>query len=101
MIDIVDDLNRYAEVSSHPATMLDAAAEIALLRRMMVECEVGFEKLAKENRRLRAALESISANTYGYEPNSMSDEEAVNYFSGLFFGAQKTARTALAQGGGK
>ena len=58
-------------------------------------------RLRAENERLRAALEVIAATTYGYEPNAMSDEEAVKYFSGLFFGAQKTARAALAQGGKK
>ncbi len=55
-------------------------------------------RLRAEIERLRAALEKIAANTYGYEPNAMSDEEAVKYFAALFFGAQKTARAAL--GGG-
>jgi hypothetical protein len=77
VIDIVDDLNRYAEVSSHPATILDAAAEIALLRRMMVECEVGFEKLAKENRRLRAALSNIRHKRREMVMGDLSADEAV------------------------
>ena len=45
--------------------------------------------------RLRAALEWIAANTYGYEPNAMSDEEAKVYFANLFFAAQGKARAAL------
>jgi hypothetical protein len=55
--------------------------------------------LMTENERLRAALHWIAANTYGYEPNAMSDEEAKNYFANLFFAAQGKARAALAQGG--
>lgn len=53
------------------------------------------KELLAENRRLRAALARIAASTYGYEPNSMSDEEAVEYFSNLFFNAQQIARSAL------
>ena len=50
-----------------------------------------------EIKRLRAALERIAANTYGFEPNAMSDEEAKVYFANLFFAAQGKARAALAQ----
>jgi hypothetical protein len=53
------------------------------------------ERLTAENEKLRVALKSIAANTYGYEPDVMSDEEAKNYFAGLFFDAQNKARTAL------
>jgi regulator of replication initiation timing len=51
--------------------------------------------LTADNEKLRAALNSIAANTYGYEPDVMSDEEAKNYFAGLFFDAQNKARAAL------
>ena len=51
--------------------------------------------------RLRAALEQIAANTYGYEPNAMSDEEAKIYFANLFFAAQGKARAALNEGKSK
>ena len=52
-------------------------------------------RLTAENKKLKAALNSIAANTYGYEPDVMSDEEAKNYFAGLFFDAQNKARAAL------
>jgi hypothetical protein len=52
-------------------------------------------RLTAEMKRLRAALNSIAANTYGYEPDVLSDEEAKNYFAGLFFDAQNKARAAL------
>ena len=55
------------------------------------------DEAAAEIERLRAALEKIAANTYGYEPNAMSDEEAKVYFANLFFAAQGKARAALAQ----
>lgn len=51
-------------------------------------------QLSEELERLRAALEDIARTTYGYEP-WMPDEEAKNYFSSLFFGAQAKARAAL------
>ncbi|MEN6301117.1 MAG: hypothetical protein ABFD96_00235 [Armatimonadia bacterium] len=37
MADIVDDLKRYAEISSYPSTMLDAANEIERLRSALEE----------------------------------------------------------------
>lgn len=62
-------------------------------------------KIAQDNEReierLRAALEKIAANTYGYEPNAMSDEEAKVYFANLFFAAQGKARAALNEGKSK
>ncbi len=53
------------------------------------------EEASDEIERLREVLNSIAANTYGYEPNAMSDEEAKDYFSGLIFNAQYKARAAL------
>ena len=84
MTDIVDRLT--GEKCDYD-TRCYAASEITILR--------------LEKQKLRAALEGIAANTYGYEPNAMSDEEAKNYFAALFFAAQGKARAALAQGGDK
>ncbi len=68
------------------------------------DCSCGYDdkrdpllkEAADEIERLRAALKWIAANTYGYEPHAMSDEEAKVYFANLFFAAQGKARAALA-----
>lgn len=69
---------------------VNADGEIASLLNVLADTRA-------ENMRLRAALERIAANTYGFEPNAMSDEEAKVYFANLFFAAQGKARAALAQ----
>ena len=53
------------------------------------------EQAADRIEQLEAALRAIAKITYGYEPGVWSDEEAKNYFSSLFFGAQAKARAAL------
>ncbi len=78
-------------------------AEIERLRAELETANANCDRMAalaidnaKDTERLRAALERIAANTYGFEPNAMSDEEAKVYFANLFFAAQGKARAALA-----
>lgn len=49
MTDVVDDLKRYAEVSSHPGTMLDAADEIITLRSEVEKLTKALRWYADEN----------------------------------------------------
>jgi hypothetical protein len=68
---------------------------ITALNEVIREQQDKIEHLTAENKKLQVTLKSIAANTYGYEPDVMNDEEAKNYFAGLFFDAQNKARTAL------
>jgi hypothetical protein len=101
----VTDLQRETEQSSYEQDdelAVEAADTITALRAELhtasdmndvYECRLQEKEV--ENEKLRATLKSIAANTYGYEPDVMSDEEAKNYFARLFFDAQNKARTAL------
>jgi hypothetical protein len=101
MSDIVERL-RLLVPSDSSGAAFDGVNEIARLTaeneklgRDYQSARDAHDKVLAENEKLRAALRSIAANTYGYEPDVMSDEEAKNYFSGLFFDAQNKARAAL------
>ena len=101
MSSIADLLRLYAqqfEDQHAPQNMTIALREASSL----IEKQFDAIKTANEEiERLRAALEQIAANTYGYEPNAMSDEEAKVYFANLFFAAQGKARAALNEGKSK
>ncbi len=101
MSSIADLLRLYAqqfEDQHAPQNMTIALREASSL----IEKQFDAIKTAnEETERLRAALEQIAANTYGYEPNAMSNEEAKVYFANLFFAAQGKARAALNEGKSK
>lgn len=108
MTDTADWLHRYAQQLEdqhapqnltigmrQAADQLDASRETTLqLLGQVGQLSEELERLKDGEARLRAALEDIARTTYGYEP-WMPDEEAKNYFSSLFFGAQAKARAAL------
>ncbi len=76
MTDIVERLAQWAECDLRATDVAEAA-----------KCEI---------ERLREALEDIATVTRGWEPGVWSEEEGRKYFASLFFGAQRTARAALA-----
>jgi uncharacterized coiled-coil DUF342 family protein len=73
-------------------------AEVRVRQTIVEEARDERDAALADVEKLRAALNSIAANTYGYEPDVLSDEEAKNYFAGLFFDAQNKARAALSGG---
>ncbi len=76
----------YAGQAEDAAKITRLHSEIELLHRMMLECEVGFGKLAADNRCLREALRQIAG------VDAWDDGEQ---------GYVDKARAALAQGGDK
>ena len=74
--------------------LTQAADEIERLRGGMLKMASAMSTQVETIEKLRAALRDIAKTTYGYEPY-MTDEEAKNYFSSQFFGAQAKARAAL------
>lgn len=101
MSSIADLLRLYAqqfEDQHAPQNMTIALREASSLLEKQFDA---IKTSSEEIERLRAALEQIAANTYGYEPNAMSDEEAKVYFANLFFAAQGKARAALNVGKSK
>jgi hypothetical protein len=76
-------------------TITRLTAEVRVRQTIVEEARDERDAALADVEKLRAALNSIAANTYGYEPDVLSDEEAKNYFAGLFFDAQNKARAAL------
>ena len=96
MSDIVERLRDYRGGDVSVWNIMEEAADtITRLRAEVEQNAIDLEEYKRDVEKLRAALNSLAANTYGYEPDVMSDEEAKNYFAGLFFDAQNKARAAL------
>lgn len=101
MIDIVDDLIRCAESSSHPSTILDAAAEIKRLRAAAAELlwdvnaslEIDRQK-DDENERLLTILDSRNDQILTLEVELSKLRAALTEISSL--GSQKKSSASYA-----